>query len=474
MGVIQLGDFLRFGCTAGSTGIGANAGFFLGRFFSDLACIPAVTQSSNHFLFGQHRIAAVAMLAIAQTFFRAGGGVALIGHFVVAQSSHFITVIGIPANIAGVGSVALFCAGRRNNSSGIIMVAAADIVGLGHGVGCVECGRIVVVLRGHLAGSIPAVVVVKVIGAHQEALIDRKTRIPGGVQIIVLAVQLGDVPNMTLAVGIAGDHTAVHTQFQRQPVQQHRIALADRGLIDQSGIGGMLQLIAVILEIIVVVSNVGGDIVVNRFKLGIAVLTGHIQLAQQLRNGRIHRCLLGCIGMIGHGEGGGCSHILTAHGKITVVHIEAGVLPQQIVAFHRIAGVLHGAGHNVKNQGLHILLDGIGIVGEGNIDRNGGIPGHQIIPDHFAGGFGIIILAVNRIISIKKGLSGLHQIPLGNDICIQRIYIGKPHAFRQGMRFGKHAYGKQREQHTQHQTQADHTFHGFHFDPFFRLKSIRI
>ena len=428
--MIQLGNHFRLSITAGCTGIGTAAGGFLGRFFCDLSLIVGMTGSRNGLLLDQNAVAAIAMLTVGQSCFRAGCRIALIGHFIMAQRCHFVSGIGITAG-TGIGGVTLFRAGGGGHRRSIGMVTATGIVCLGHGVSCMEGIGVITIRDRHLPRLIPAVMIREVVRSLQEALIDGKSRIPGGVQVVIFTIQPGNVPNMTLSLGIAWDHAAIHTQFQRQPVEQRSITLADSGLIDQRRIGSVFQLVAVVVKIIIIVSNIGGYVVINCLQLGVVILTGHIQLAQQLVNGGIHLSLLGRIGVVGHSKGSGSTQVLTTEGVIAKFHIKTGILPQQIVTFHRISGMGHSAGHNGIDLLLRILLHRVRIVGEGDIHRNGGISGNQVIPDHLAGGFRIVILAAAGVICIQKWPAGLYQVIFGHSVGIQGVYAHKAHIFRQ-------------------------------------------
>ena len=80
--------------------------------------------------------------------------------------------------------------------------------------------------------------------------------VPGGVHIVVLAIELHNVPAVGAAVADAADHTGIHTGFQSQTVEGGSIALTYAAMLNQSAVG------AVHFQV-VIIDHVAGQVIVN-------------------------------------------------------------------------------------------------------------------------------------------------------------------------------------------------------------------
>ena len=123
--------------------------------------------------------------------------------------------------------------------------------------------------------------------ALQEVLIvlGLETRVPGGVQTVVLFVlHADDVPGVirrsVAVVGFAGDDAAVDARVIGQTVEQVGIALAHSLLLDGRGVGGVLQQVGGVAHVAVIVFDVGGDPVVDGLHLLVGGLAAQGQLGQ--------------------------------------------------------------------------------------------------------------------------------------------------------------------------------------------------
>ena len=73
--------------------------------------------------------------------------------------------------------------------------------------------------------------------------------IPGNIHVIPFPADLHDIPGVVSTLTGADNDTAVNSQLQQQPVQQHSVALTDRGPVDQRRICGILELIVRIAKV---------------------------------------------------------------------------------------------------------------------------------------------------------------------------------------------------------------------------------
>ena len=108
----------------------------------------------------------------------------------------------------------------------------------------------------------------------QEPVVIAQAGIPGGIQIVVQIVQFHNIPSVGAAASDAGNQTSVNAKLQRQPVKQQCITLADCRFIHHGRIGGEFTGIVFIIQIGIVISNIGADVVIDRPDLFIIRFTG--------------------------------------------------------------------------------------------------------------------------------------------------------------------------------------------------------
>ena len=180
--------------------------------------------------------------------------------------------------------------------------------------------------------------------------------VPGGIQIVEEITQPDNVPAMGAAVSGAGNVAAVQTGFQRHAVEEGCITLADSGAVDQRRVRSILQHIGSIVQIIVIISNVMTDVVIDGSDSGIfALQVIHMQLIQHLCHPGIHNGFLGCGGVILHGKG----QIHVVVGLIIGVgsaDTHSCIVGFQVVAFVGHTGVLQGFVHNRPEQRIECLI----------------------------------------------------------------------------------------------------------------------
>ena len=186
--------------------------------------------------------------------------------------------------------------------------------------------------------------------ALQEVAVFGLSLVPCGIQAVVLAVvHPHDVPGVTApaaaAIAQAGDDAAVDARVVGQAVEQIGVALTHRRLVDGRRVGGVLQIVAVIVQVLLVISDITCDPVVDSLHLligGLAIQRqlrqdGALDIAVQLRLllGRgIPQAAAGGSALVGHRK----SDILAV---IRVGEIRAGksaILPAQVVAGSAAAG----------------------------------------------------------------------------------------------------------------------------------------
>ena len=138
---------------------------------------------------------------------------------------------------------------------------------------------------------------------------------------------------------VAGNITAVHTQLQRQAVEQHRKALTNRLSVHQCGIGRVLQIIILVIQIIIIIGHIGADPIVDALDLFIFRGIPQVQLLQQGSHSLIHFLLLLGRGKILENENIGKVGFLA---QFVIIGLKAilPVLALQIIALFGITGVL--------------------------------------------------------------------------------------------------------------------------------------
>ena len=210
-----------------------------------------------------------------------------------------------------------------------------DIIRLAHGIFRQEFCREICFFR---------LMILKAVIAQQEPGIGHADlipgSIPGGVQIVILIIQLHDIPGVTAAIANAGDDPGIHAQRQRQSVKQQRIALANSGFVDQSGIGREFQNIGFVIQIVKIIGNISAHIVINAVNLFIVGSIPQGKLRQKSIHSGIQRRFLGGIRIVRNNVlqnqmrtlRGGFARDSTA----TLVP-----LPRDIIALFGLSGVLH-------------------------------------------------------------------------------------------------------------------------------------
>ena len=67
--------------------------------------------------------------------------------------------------------------------------------------------------------------------------------------------------------GIAHDDAVIHTRLQRHAVEQVGVALTDSRALDQRGVCAVLEGIRVVIQIIIVIDDIGTDVVIDHLDL---------------------------------------------------------------------------------------------------------------------------------------------------------------------------------------------------------------
>ena len=393
----------------------------------------------NNLLRYQHFITDGAMAAFRQAGCGAGGGNRRIGDPGVAGGGNLLIGGVITAGAGDISRPAGFRAGCCLCAVGDFIVAVGAgirVVFAAHGVGGVEG------LRG--VGTVPGVVGEIIIG-HQEPAVFRAAGIPGGIGIVILAVQRDDVPGVGAAIAGAGDHPAADAHLQAEPVQKARIALTYGGFVHQRGIGAVFETVGIIVQVGIIVNDVSGDVVVNRGEL-LIVRSGGRQLGQKLADSGIHLLLLRCGGvvyqLVGDLErscGGGNIAAITVGGLLKV--------GTQIVALGGNAGMDHGLLNQIGQLGRECVLV---ILRGGNVQREYGTlpPGtHDCTKgtDHFGGtGIGILVREKGCRVELVRGgihLIGIHGVDInagaGNGLeGVRFLLLRLPENFRGGLHGG--------------------------------------
>ena len=339
----------------------------------------------------------------------------------------------------------------------VVGIAALDFgfeVGLAYGIEGVELGGVVFRITemiGRVRGEVH-LVLQEIIVVTQGLIPDG---IPGGVGVVVEVAELDDVPAVAAVIADAGDDTAVDAQFQRQLVQQDSVALADSSTVDHGCIGGVLQLVVIVLQRVVIVDNVFADVVIHGAE-PLVVRTIGIHGGQQCIHRLLQFRLLFGGGVVGHG-------ICIGHIADTVpdgsadANTVACINPPQSIALIGVAGVSH---RSVEN----ILMLGGYIIGSLVVDHDGLLTIHHGLAHLLTGlckGGGIHGIRME----LRMGLlAGLYQVILGDDVGIQGVDVGI--CFGLELRHRLQGHGMERD-HAQGQNQgqqkADRSFHSCSF-----------
>ena len=339
----------------------------------------------------------------------------------------------------------------------VVGIAALDFrfeVGLAYGIEGVELGGVVFRITemiGKVRGEVH-LVLQEIIVVTQFLIPDG---IPGGVGVVVVVAKLDDVPAMAAVVADAGDDAAVDAQLQRQLVQQDCVALADSCTVDHGCIGGVLQLVVIVLQRVVIVDNVFADVVIHGAE-PLVVRTIGIHGGQQCIHRLLQLRLLFSGGVVGHG-------ICIGHIADTVpdgsadANTVACINPPQSIALIGVAGVSH---RSVEN----ILMLGGCIIGSLVVDHDGLLTIHHGLAHLHTGlrkGGGIHGIRMK----LRMGLlAGLYKVILGDNVGIQGVDVGI--CFGLELRHRLQGHGMERD-HAQGQNQgqqkADRSFHSCSF-----------
>ena len=92
-------------------------------------------------------------------------------------------------------------------------------------------------------------------------------RIPCHVDVIVQTTYANDIPGVVTDPRIisACDDSDIKSGHKTHPVEQVRVALADRCTVYEGGIGRILKLIGFVIKVCIVINNMMRDIVINSF-----------------------------------------------------------------------------------------------------------------------------------------------------------------------------------------------------------------
>ena len=142
------------------------------------------------------------------------------------------------------------------------------------------------------------------------------------------------------AAAVTGDNAGVHIQLQSKAVEQVGVALANGSLVYQRSVCGVLQQIRVIVQMVIVVADGLGNVVVNAFDLLVIGVIIQIQVIQQVFHIVIHLGFLLCGGIVAQIEVH--VHMIgTVIVRPVILGLPAAVGKLQIVAFLGLTGVIH-------------------------------------------------------------------------------------------------------------------------------------
>ena len=135
----------------------------------------------------------------------------------------------------------------------------------------------------------------------QEPAIGGTAFVPGRVGIVVQVAQLHDVPCVRTAAALSVHNTCINAGFQTQAVKQHRIALAYSGAVDEGSVCSEHREIVHVAQMLIVVSDVGGNVVVNGFDLFIVGgCGGKAEILHDAVDSGGQRSFLLSVGVVGH------------------------------------------------------------------------------------------------------------------------------------------------------------------------------
>ena len=213
------------------------------------------------------------------------------------------------------------------------------IVRCRHGVGVIERGCTIVFVP---------IMISEAGRRKEEPIVLSLALIPGSIEIVILVAQFSYIPRVR-ACGVSndtitGNDASIHVQSQSQTIEEVRVTLANCSLIHQRSIGRMLEMVAVVVQVIVVVSNVLCNILIDTAEFLVIGAIIQIQLIKKLGYFNVQRCFLtGCCVIT---NGIGSFHFRHISGICTSVRLMSTIRELQVIAFHRITGMRY---RSIKN-----------------------------------------------------------------------------------------------------------------------------
>ena len=408
--MLQRRDLFGPGFPAGGAGVGADAGLFFGGLPGHGALVPAVAGGGDDGLGGDGGAAAAAVAAVGETFLGAGGGIAFIGDGVMAQrrDGSFVTVT---AFAAGMGSRAFFqTEGFPGHGFCVAVVTCiGGVIRGGHGVNPVEFGGFILIITG---------VPYEGVGAAEEPAVIGYAGIPCGVKIVVILVDSCNVPAMGAAT-VTGNQPGIHTQFQRKPVEQQSITLTDSGFVEHGSIGGMLQLVAVVFKIVVVIGDIGADIIIDAADDLILGAVLNIQLVDDFVDSAVHFRFLTGGGVVSHIEGNVPvdTAVIGVVTLSTIAIAPSAVLPAEVITFCGNAGVGDSRREGVADHSLQRILLGIRHI---DVEHDGILSVFHTFPDLQCQNF----KGIGIVSGSGPGQGGKYKVGFRERILIEGVNMG--------------------------------------------------
>ena len=229
---------------------------------------------------------------------------------------------------------------------GLLRPAERDIIRLAHRVAAIKLRRGVVQRNGVLRriGAVaPCMAAARregtaLLAAEEISPGIRRFGIPCRIEIVVQSVHPNDIPS----VRGARDDAGVNALLFGHAVNQGGIALTHGGSVDERGIGGEFELVAVVVQVFVVIGDMTADIVVDRLDFGeIRGRFGEFEAVEKV----IHpvRKLGFLLGrrVVGKRQGVGALALAGGAGGIGHFSGESRVVPADVVALNRAVSLLH-------------------------------------------------------------------------------------------------------------------------------------
>ena len=234
--------------------------------------------------------------------------------------------------MASVYGVSGFGTGRRDDGGLVAVITRNSVWSGSHGIGGVE-------LRCRVLGI--SLVGLEIILRAEEVSVSesRHAEIPRGVEIVVYAAQLYDVPRVAFSLGYAADNAAVHAQLKAKTVKQGGKALTHGGIVYHSGVCCVDELVVSRRKTGVVVFHIFADIVVNCADLGVIVGVFDVKVLNESRYCLVQLTLHfgGSVPVEGVGE----LHVINAaYDTRFTGYSRSAEVRQQVVALLRVPRVL--------------------------------------------------------------------------------------------------------------------------------------